>query len=129
MSYTTKGKFTGTNKNVKAETPALLGTEPKRVDPSEIGKIYNRSGETLVNYQSLPDVKMDYNLFSNVSGRRGVLPREPTPFSYVYVRPEKDDIMAGYQPPAPNAMGQKPSALMDVPILKKLPPNFGTYMN
>ena len=129
MSYTTKGKFTGTNKNVKAETPALLGTEPKRVDPSEIGKIYNRSGETLVNYQSLPDVKMDYNLFSNVSGRRGVLPREPTPFSYIYVRPEKDDIMAGYQPPTPNAYGQKPSALMDVPILKKLPPNFGTYMN
>ncbi len=129
MSYTTKGKFTGKNKNVKAQTPSLLDAQPTRVYPSEIGKIYNRSGETLLNLQSLPDVKMEYNLFSNVSGYRGVLPREPTPFSYVYVRPDKDDIMSGYQAPNPNAMGQKPSALVDVPILKRLPPNFGTYMN
>lgn len=127
MSYITKTAGTGKNKNVKAETPALLDAQPKRVNPSEIGKIYNRSGETLLNLQSLPDVKMDYNLFTNESGRRGVLPREPTPFSYAYVRPPKDDIMAGFQPPAPNAMGQKPSALMEVPILKKLPPNNGMY--
>lgn len=129
MNYTTKGEFTGKNKNVKADTPALISKQPKLVDPSEVGKIYNRSGETLFNLQSLPNVKMDYNLFSNESGRRGVLPREPTPYSYVYIRPEKDDVMAGLQAPAPNARGHKPSAVMDVPILKQLPPNFGSYIN
>ena len=127
MSFTTKGAGTGKNMNVKSQTPSMLSNQPQRVDPSEIGKIYNRSPEELLNLQELPYVKMDQNLFSNLSGYRGVLPREPTPFSYSYIRPPKDDIMAGYQPPAPNAYGLKPGPLMEVPILKKLPPNFGTY--
>ena len=127
MSFTTKNAGTGKNMNVKSQTPSMLSNQPQRGDPSEIGKIYNRSPEELLNLQELPYVKMDQNLFSNESGYRGVLPREPTPFSYSYIRPPKDDIMSGYQPPAPNAYGLKPGPLMEVPILKKLPPNFGTY--
>tara|TARA_R110001599_G_scaffold310279_1_gene517376 strand:+ start:1192 stop:1578 length:387 start_codon:yes stop_codon:yes gene_type:complete len=127
MNFVTKASSTGTNMNVKSQTPALLKDQPQRVDPSEIGKIYNRSPEELLNLQELPYVKIDQNLFSNQSGYRGVLPREPTPFSYVYIRPPKDDIMAGYQAPAPNARAQKPGPLMDVPILKKLAPDYGSY--
>ena len=51
-----------------------------------------------------------------------------TNFDYLYVRPEKDDIMAGFQAPAPNARGHKVSALVEVPILKQLPPNNGSYL-
>ena len=127
MSYVTKSASTGKNKNVAAKTPPLVNMQPARVDPSEIGKLYNRSPEELLNLQKLTEDKIDQNLFSNASGYRGVLPREPTPFSYVYVRPPKDDEMSGYQAPAPNAMGQKPSALVEVPILKKLPYNVGSY--
>ena len=75
MSFTTKGAGTGKNMNVKSQTPSMLSNQPQRVDPSEIGKIYNRSPEELLNLQELPYVKIDQNLFSNESGYRGVLPK------------------------------------------------------
>ena len=126
-TYSTKGKNTGLSKRVSAKTPSTLKSLPDRTDPSLIGKIYQRDASSILNLQALPDIKMDSNLFTNESGRRGVLPQAPTPFDYLYVRPEKDDIMAGYQAPMPNARGYKVSALVEVPILKQLPPNYGMY--
>ena len=120
---------TGKSRVVSATTPALLSEQPSRVDPSEIGKLYLRSADDLLNLQPLPFSRIDQALFSNESGYRGVLPRAPTPFSYTYVRPPKDNEMAGFQPPHFNAREQRAGPLMDVPIIQKLPPSFGSYMN
>ena len=121
--------YTGKSRIISAPTPALLSNQPVRVDSSEIGKLYLRSADELLNLQPLPFSRIDQALFSNESGYRGVLPRAPTPFSYTYVRPPKDNEMAGFQPPAFNAREQRPGSLTDVPILRQLPPSFGSYMN
>ena len=126
-TYSTKAKNTGLNKKVSAKTPSTLKSMPDRTDPSLIGKIYQRDASSILNLQELPDIKMDANLFTNESGRRGILPRQPTNFDYLYVRPERDDIMAGIQAPAPNARGHKISALVETPIVRQLPPNNGSY--
>jgi len=126
-TYSTKGKNTGLSKRVASKTPSTLKSLPDRTDPSLIGKIYQRDASSILNLQALPDIKMDSNLFTNESGRRGILPRQPTNFDYLYVRPEKDDIMAGLQACPANARGNKVSALVEVPILRTLPPNDGSY--
>jgi hypothetical protein len=127
-TYSTKAKNTGLNKKVSAKTPSTLKSMPDRTDPSLIGKIYQRDASSILNLQELPDIKMDANLFTNESGRRGILPRAPTNFDYLYVRPEKDDIMAGIQAPSPTARGHKVSALTETPIVRQLPPNNGSYL-
>ena len=126
--YVTSQANVGKNRNVKPKTPQLLSQQPVRFDPSGIGKIYNRTGEQILNLQNvLTDrPKMDQNLFSNISGYRGVLPQQPTPYTYQYSRPELD-IMGGYQCPAPNARGFKAGSLTDFPILRQLPYNQSTY--
>ena len=124
--YVTSQPGVGMRQLTKPKTVKMVGNQPLKVDPSEIGKIYNRTANEILNMQELPSVRMDQNLFTNESGYRGVLPREPTPFSYIYVRPELD-IMSGYQAPTPNARGYKTGPLTDFPVLKQLPYNYGTY--
>mgnify|MGYP003635600555 CR=1 FL=1 len=107
-----------------AKSKTITLAAPENAIGSEVGAVYNK-----VAY--MPDTykreTINPNLLTNTCAR-SVLPRKPEPFGLIVARPQKDDNMAGYQAPLPNARGFTAGPLSIVPIYNKLPRNYGTFV-
>ena len=97
---------------------------PKNASSSEIGAVFNTAVYAPDTYTR---EVINPGLMSNTIAR-GVLPRKPEVFATTVARAQRDDDMAGYQAPLPNARGFTAGPLSVVPIYGKLPRNYGTYM-
>tara|TARA_B110000037_G_C16870935_1_gene404017 strand:+ start:105 stop:440 length:336 start_codon:yes stop_codon:yes gene_type:complete len=109
----------------RAKRKTLELVAPKNATSSDVGAVFNTAPDYATTTYERETINPD--LMGNTVAR-GVLPRKPEVFSTIVTRAQKDDDMAGFQAPLPNARGFRAGPLTAVPIYDKLPRNYGTYM-
>lgn len=95
---------------------------------AQIGEqhIYSLRGDAVFNPQQAPRESRQKDL-SGQGASLGELPRQPAPGTITYMRTPRDDVMAGYRPPEPNARGHFGGPLAIVPVLKRVPRPIYTF--